>query len=213
MALPALLVGGLARRQPQLASLVLLLFAAFLLPLGMAASGRMAAATTRLLERARLRRLGQIVGRSAAAVRSLVGAPRLLAGVLSLSVAMKACVAVTLLLLAASLGLRPRTAEVLLFLPLHTVVSALPLSVNGLGLREANLVGFFARLGFEAEQATSLALLHLLWLYVVALPGVLALVRAPSDAAPKARSRGHGSVDAACRSELVDRSEHPSSVK
>ncbi len=192
MALVALASGDFVRRQPELTVAVLALFVAFLLPLPLAASRGAGAVAERLLRRMRLVRLAETTGRAAAAARTLVRAPRLVAAVLALSAGMKLCVGATLVLLAAGLGLHLDLLDVLIFLPLHTVVSALPLTVNGLGLREANLVGFFSRLGLGPEQATTLAFLHLIWLYATALPGAVFLLAGRGRGRGSARGSGVG---------------------
>ncbi len=196
LALPAFVASGFARRQPGLAFVVAGLGAVALAPLALAASRHAAAAAGAGLRRARLNRIAATAETGAAAVRAFVAAPRALGGVLALSAAMKLCVVVTLLLLADGLGLRLRAADVLVFLPLHTVVSALPVTLNGLGVREANLVAFFDRVGLSGEQATSLAFLHLAWIYLVALPGVLFLgsrrrkIRNHRGSTPESSARG-----------------------
>jgi uncharacterized membrane protein YbhN (UPF0104 family) len=183
MALPALIAGGFARRQPGLALAVAGLSALLLAPLPLVANRRAAAAAGAGLRRAGLERAAAAAEAGAAAVRAFIAAPRAVIGVLALSAAMKACVAAILVLLGAGLGLELSWIDVLVFLPLHTVVSALPFTLNGLGVREANLVAFFTRLGLTSEQAASLALLHLLFLVATALPGAVLLVGWRSRAA------------------------------
>jgi len=57
-----------------------------------------------------------------------------------------------------------------LFVPLITVVSMLPISVAGLGVREASSVYFFAKVGLDSASAMSLSLL---WFAVTALSSSL----------------------------------------
>jgi hypothetical protein len=149
----------------------------FLLPLTIAASQSLVDLLRRGLERLRLPRIAGVLDRVTTAYRGLIRSPGLVALVVALSIAMKACVAWIIHLLATALGLRVGWGEVVVFLPLHTVVSALPVSVNGLGVREANLVGFFRVVGLTEEQGAALALLHLVWLYATAVPGGLLLLR------------------------------------
>lgn len=71
-----------------------------------------------------------------------------------------------------------------LSLPAYTVMvclvalaSALPISFNGLGVREAGYVGLAVYFGGNAEAAAAMAALWLLVLVVVALPGYVVLWR------------------------------------
>lgn len=57
-----------------------------------------------------------------------------------------------------------------LFVPLITLVSMLPISVAGLGVREASSVYFFAKVGLDSASAMSLSLL---WFAVTALSSSL----------------------------------------
>lgn len=176
MAALALATSDFAPRQPALALAVLGLFALLLAPLALAASRRAAEVAAVGLRRAGLERTATTVAAGAAALRAFLVAPRAVAGVLALSAAMKLCVGAILVLLAAALGLRLPATDVLVFLPLHTVASALPVTLNGLGVREANLVLFFTRVGLGEEQAASLAALHLVFLVATALPGAVFLL-------------------------------------
>ncbi len=60
---------------------------------------------------------------------------------------------------------------------LVALASALPLSLNGLGVREAGYVGLAAYFGGQPEAAASMAILWLFVLIVVALPGGMVLWR------------------------------------
>jgi uncharacterized membrane protein YbhN (UPF0104 family) len=171
MALLAMATSNFVFRQPGLAVAALSSLLVVAVPL-LAASRSLGGALEDALRRVGLVRTAELTARVAAAVRGFVAAPRLAVGVLGLSIAMKIGVAATLVLLADSLELRLRWVDVLVFLPIHAAVSALPLSLNGLGVREANLIVVFRQLGLTATQATSLAVLHLIWLYLTALPGV-----------------------------------------
>jgi uncharacterized protein (TIRG00374 family) len=181
MALPALVVGGFATQHPEIALIVLLLFLLFLLPVFLAVGRHAGELTENRLRQAGMGGFAELLHRAGMAVKAVATAPWLSLALLALSVAMKLCVAFVLVLLAEALGLRLRWLDVLVFLPLHSVVSSLPITPNGLGLREANLVVFFTELGLDAEQATSLAFLHLVWIYFTAIPGGLFLLAPRTD--------------------------------
>ena len=96
-------------------------------------------------------------------------APRLLVAVAVLSALVQAANAVMVWLLARALGL---PLPVLLFFALVPLVSLLtlaPVSLNGMGVREGGLVLLLAPLGVAAEEAVTLALL---WLSVFAAAGL-----------------------------------------
>ena len=95
------------------------------------------------------------------------GIPRLLGAVAVLSAVVQAANAVMVWLLALGLPL-----PVLLFFALVPLVSLLtlaPVSLNGMGVREGGLVLLLAPLGVAAEEAVTLALL---WLSVFAVAGL-----------------------------------------
>jgi uncharacterized membrane protein YbhN (UPF0104 family) len=57
------------------------------------------------------------------------------------------------------------------FVPLISLAGMIPVSVNGLGVREALYILFFGRLGAPTEVSLSLALLYLAVTLVASLPG------------------------------------------
>jgi uncharacterized membrane protein YbhN (UPF0104 family) len=172
----AMVIGSFPRREPLLAGVVVALLGGFLVPLVAVRMSEAGSRFEQLLRRLRLPRVGSFTARVAAAARSLTSARSVVALVLLLSVAMKVCQVFVLLVLAQALGLELRWDDLMVFLPIHAVVSALPLSLNGLGLREWNLVAFFVAVGLSADQAASLAVLHLVWLYATSSVGALVFV-------------------------------------
>jgi hypothetical protein len=175
VALPAVVVGGYLSEAPLAAVALIALFAALTLPLVLASNRRMLQPVERGLRRVAPRRIAAVLGSLVTRLQAaLPSAPAILV-VITLSAAMKLCVALIIRLLAAGLGLDLGWADVLVFLPLHVAVSALPVTLNGLGVREANMVVFFVQLGLTGEQAASLAFLHLVWLYATGLPGAVFL--------------------------------------
>jgi glycosyltransferase 2 family protein len=76
------------------------------------------------------------------------------------------------------------------FVPLVSLAGMVPVSVNGLGVREALYILLFGRIGIPAELAVSLALLYFGTTVVASLPGglVYALQKSPgsltAEAAP-----------------------------
>jgi hypothetical protein len=82
----------------------------------------------------------------------------------------------------------PLTA-VAMFVPLISLGGMLPVSVNGLGVREALYILLFGRAGATTELAVALALLYLAVTFVSSLPGgvlyALEGVRVPSAGHPR----------------------------
>jgi uncharacterized membrane protein YbhN (UPF0104 family) len=72
-------------------------------------------------------------------------------------------------------------SAVAVFVPLISLAGMVPVSVNGLGVREALYILLFGQIGVTAEVAVSLALLYLAVTVVASLPGgvVYALQRTP----------------------------------
>jgi glycosyltransferase 2 family protein len=64
-------------------------------------------------------------------------------------------------------------SSIAVFVPLISLASMIPVSVNGLGVREALYIFFFGRLGAPTEVSVSLALLYLAVTFMASLPGGL----------------------------------------
>ncbi len=76
----------------------------------------------------------------------------------------------------------------LLFLPLITLVTMVPISFGGLGLREATMVALFALVGITSAQILALSLtVHLINLGLSLFGGLIWIVR-------KRRLSAHPSV-------------------
>ena len=82
-------------------------------------------------------------------------------------------------------------ASVAVFVPLISLAGMIPVSVNGLGVREALYIFFFGRLGASTEVSVSLALLYLAVTFIASLPGgvVYALQRSGGGPGSPAASR------------------------
>lgn len=67
-------------------------------------------------------------------------------------------------------------SELAVIVPISLVVQMLPISVNGLGLREATFSFYFARLGLPIESAVLLSLMGAALLMIFSLSGVAVYV-------------------------------------
>jgi uncharacterized protein (TIRG00374 family) len=77
------------------------------------------------------------------------------------------------ILLAKELGISVHWGYFFLFFPIVTVIAMLPLSFNGLGMREGMMVFLFAKAGVPASQALALSLTWFFLVTVISLLGGL----------------------------------------
>jgi glycosyltransferase 2 family protein len=100
---------------------------------------------------------------------------------IALSFAFQCVVIAVVFLNARALNLDFPLTAVAVFVPLISLGGMIPVSVNGLGVREALYILLFGRLGAPAELSVSLALLYLAVTVATGLPGgiVYALQSAP----------------------------------
>ena len=95
--------------------------------------------------------------------------PRLLAGVAVLSAVVQAANALMVWLLTRALGLPVPLPLCFALVPLVSLLTLAPVSLNGMGVREGGLVVLLAPLGVSAEEAVTLGLL---WLSVLVAAGL-----------------------------------------
>ena len=95
---------------------------------------------------------------------------RLLAEVAALSLAFHLSQIFVLLILTRALGLEVPWSYCFIFGPLVNIMAAIPVSLNGLGVREGGYVFFLAHIGIERDAAVGFALT---WFAVVMLAGLV----------------------------------------
>jgi hypothetical protein len=105
-----------------------------------------------------------------------------------LSIAFQFVVIGVVFLSARALSLSIPFTAAAVFVPLVSLAGMVPVSVNGLGVREALYILLFGRIGIPAELAVSLALLYFGVTVVASLPGgiVYALQKSPGSLAAEA---------------------------
>jgi glycosyltransferase 2 family protein len=103
-----------------------------------------------------------------------------LVAALALSLVFQALVIAVVFLNARALSLAVPLSAVAVFVPLVSLAGMVPVSVNGLGVREALYILLFGQIGVSAEIAVSLALLYLAVTFVASLPGGLVYALQPS---------------------------------
>ncbi len=99
-------------------------------------------------------------------LRLYISRPRLLARVTLLSVVVQVVNVVVVWMLGHALGVEISFAYWLVVVPLVTLLTLLPVSVNGMGLREGGLILLLAPLGVSEASAVTLGLL---WFVVLTL--------------------------------------------
>ena len=98
-------------------------------------------------------------------------APWLLLSGLLLSLMMQVLVIGVYALLGENLGLQLPLAVYFVVIPLVMLITNVPISFGGLGLRESALVTLLLGVGVDYQQGVTLSLLYLLILWVTTLPG------------------------------------------
>ena len=106
--------------------------------------------------------------------------PTLVAALL-LSLAFQAFVIAVVFLNARALSLAVPLSAVAVFVPLVSLAGMVPVSVNGLGVREALYILLFGQVGVSPESAVSLALVYLAVTVVASLPGGLVYALQPAS--------------------------------
>jgi uncharacterized membrane protein YbhN (UPF0104 family) len=140
----------------------------------------------RLLDRKRLRVLMEKIDQTRKYVRQILS-DRLWVG-LGLTYAAYGMLIIVNTLIMKSLGLKVDPLASLLYIPVISVaVITLPISFNGLGVRESLFILFFRMAGYTEEQALAMALMNLLSLLIVSvIGGLLMLVGGENPAAIRA---------------------------
>ena len=106
-------------------------------------------------------------------------APARILATVGLSFIFQAIVIAVVFLNAQALALDVPLAAVAVFVPLVSLAGMVPVSVNGLGVREALYILLFGRIGVPVETAVSLALLYLAVTFLASLPGGVAYLMQP----------------------------------
>lgn len=164
--------------------------AAVLLLLAGSAIGLLVAATAdRLLPGLRQLRLIQMLAPISVGLRQILLAPRRLLTAITLGLANQIGGFVAVVLLALGLGLPISPLQCLVIVPIAMLMTALPISIGGWGVREGSFIAGFGLIGVTASDALSLSVLFGLLTTAVRLPGGLIWL-AVGDA-----RAAHGSAD------------------
>jgi uncharacterized membrane protein YbhN (UPF0104 family) len=106
---------------------------------------------------------------------------------IALSIALQMVLALGQYLLAVGLGMSTPLSLFLLCVPIANVVASLPLTLNGLGIRESAYLVLFGMAGMGKDDAIALGLLWFAAMVICGLTGGIAFVTTPAPlAVPKA---------------------------
>ncbi len=134
-----------------------LVFAGCVAPiLALGLSRRISTPVRRTLSRIRLWGIGERLEMVFSHLGSFRSFPSLLGRVIALTLTIQALRIATHLAVAAALGIHPGTRDMLhffVFVPLLGLIMMLPISINGLGLREGAGILLFTRIGLLEEEA------------------------------------------------------------
>lgn len=147
-------------------------------------------------------RVAQAAAGLSADARRVLLRPRTAAPVIAVSVVIQLGVALTVYLLAGAAGVEAGLVDCLILVPPVLLVSMVPISIAGWGVREGAMVTAFGFVGVAADQAFVLSVLFGLVIMVVGLPGGLVWLlsgggKAEALPAPLADPAGDGGPKAA----------------
>jgi uncharacterized membrane protein YbhN (UPF0104 family) len=123
-----------------------------------------------------LRRVGGGIGKAIAPLLPYIERPAALTPAIILSLILQASLAFCQYLLAVGMGLRLPLSAVLLVVPMANVAASLPLTLNGLGVREGAYVLLFGMAGVAHQDAVALGLLWFASTMVGGLAGIVPFV-------------------------------------
>jgi uncharacterized protein (TIRG00374 family) len=122
-------------------------------------------------------RLMDMARASRALLRSYASDPRTLLLLLVASLAYQALVSLQLVMLARAIGVHLPFATAAVTLALVTVVTLIPISIGGFGVREGSYVVLLGGASVGATDATLISLLSVATLFMASLPGAYMLAR------------------------------------
>jgi glycosyltransferase 2 family protein len=105
--------------------------------------------------------------------------PIALTPAITLSALLQLSLAACQYLLAVGLGLNIALATLVLIVPITNVIASLPITINGLGMREASYLVLLGMAGVSKEQAIALSLLYFAATLAGGFTGVVAFVMTP----------------------------------
>jgi uncharacterized protein (TIRG00374 family) len=132
---------------------------------------RLGARASRIPGLGKLGRLTDLIEEMSTSLMAYRNHRGVLAFAVALSIVFHALQAVTLLLFAVAVGLSVPFLAILFISPLTGILVVLPISMNGIGVKEGSLVFFLERIGAAGPQALLVALLSRLGNITISLIG------------------------------------------
>jgi hypothetical protein len=114
---------------------------------------------------------------------------------LAISLVLQASLAICQYLLAVGLGLKMPLSTVMLIVPIANVIASVPLTLNGLGVRESAYLAMFGMAGVAHQDAVALGLLWFASTLIAGLSGIIPFVLTPvlhQQDVPIERAEGSG---------------------
>lgn len=143
----------------------------------------------RAVARGRLRPLSVALRSVSTSLRLVVRRPLKLPVAILLTFGYYAAISVTHAMLAADMGLPVPMAVLGIYVPLVAVLSMVPITVNGIGLRELVYVSLFASSGWETEASLALSWVMFASVLLAGVPGFI-LQMLPSRVGPTGSRTG-----------------------
>jgi uncharacterized protein (TIRG00374 family) len=104
--------------------------------------------------------------------------PRLLAGSLLISFALQILGVISVIFIAQALAIDVPVSYFFILMPIIWVISIIPISISGLGVREGAFAFFFSMVGMASENGIALSLLYYSYLVFTGLVGGLLFLHA-----------------------------------
>ena len=130
----------------------------------------------KIMQRPRLEKIAAKIDNVAKAFRIIGKYPAALWMSLGLSFANQTMGCVAVWIIALSIGIRIPMFYFLIFVPVVTLISMIPVSLNGMGLREYSFMNLFGAIGVAGESCIALGLLFSFMVILSSLPGGLVYI-------------------------------------
>lgn len=116
----------------------------------------------RLSQLYKIKRLDEIKDKFLYSIYIYGNKPYLMLKIIGLSFLFQAIAVSCVFILAISLNIRIPIIYFYIFVPLISIIEAVPISIYGLGIRDASYVFFFTQIGLSNTQALSISLLYVI---------------------------------------------------
>lgn len=177
LALLALLVSLHLPLSPGIRLVILLFTGIVLVLLFLILNKAMARKVVNLLSSLHLTRVARKMTSLSEALSNYLSYPRLLKKALVISLLMQTSNILLSYILALGLGIKISFLYFLVFIPLIMAVMSIPISLNGLGLREGAYVVFFNLAGVSREQSLAISITYYLVVLMLSLIGGILLAK------------------------------------